>query len=182
MASFIFTEEAAIKQESAGQLSPLPSVPPPPPVLISNPYVPGSVEHAIRPVRLSGDSCTDKISTDVFFEQAGSGPSGNDHCFSEIRTAGAGAGVVGDEVSPQQPLPPAGVGNSPEDKPKTEPHDTEISEEEKGKNGEGSRVGQGQASNYPPPAATPISFSTDLPLLSNFPGGQQSESDAMGAQ
>ena len=93
----------------------------PPPVLISNPYVPGSVEHAIRAVRISGDSCTDKIYTDVFFEQAGSGPSGNDHCISEIRTAGAGAGVVGDEVSPQQPLPPAGVGNRPEDKPKTEP-------------------------------------------------------------
>ena len=136
--------------------------------------------HAIHTVPLSGDSCTDKISTDLFFEQAGSGPSGNNHCFSEIRTAGAGAGVVGDEVSPQQPLPPAGVGNRPEDKPKTEPH--KISEEEKGKNGEGSRVGQGQASYYPPPAATPISSLTDLPLLSNFPGGQQSASDATGAQ
>ena len=67
--------------------------------MISNPYVPGSVEHAIRAVRLSSDSCTDKIFTDVFFEQAGSGLSGNDHCFSEIRTAGAGVGIVGDEVS-----------------------------------------------------------------------------------
>ena len=135
----------------------------------------------IRAVRLSGDSCTDKISTDVFFEQAGSGPSGNDHCFSEIRTAGAGAGIVGDEVSPQQPVPPAGVGNRPEDKPKTEPHDTEISEEEKGKNGEGSRVGQGQASYYPhqqqhqyPPR--PISH---FYLISP---GDNSASDATGAQ